>query len=370
MPFLTLFAIPTVAGMIAFWVLPGISWKEFLIQLLAQAAIAGLSVWVIYNANTSDTEVLTGRVTDKRRVQVACSHSYPCRCYMACSGVGARRSCSQRCSTCYRHSHDFDWRVFSSLYFEENIARIDSQGVLEPSRWTAVQVGEPFALEHEYRNYIKAAPGSLFKRQGLAEKYEPKIPAYPAVVYDYYRNNALVLVNGAQVDDARAWNQGLAELNSRLGPKKQVHIAVVIARELPHEFFFALEQAWIGGKKNTAALVVGVDRQLVPQWAAVMAWTSNEMVKIHLRDAVMDLPRLDRDLVLPILEHDVAQYYQRKPMSDFDYLRSSIAPTPTQWAIAMGLGLLVCLGLSGLFQRYDVFGDEAAPSPRHRRYER
>jgi hypothetical protein len=89
-----------------------------------------------------------------------------------------------------------------------------------------------------------------------------------------------------------------------------------------------------------------------------MSWTTNEMLKVFLRDVVMDNPVLDREVLFRRLEQSVLAYYQRKPMSDFEYLASSIAPTPVQWAIGMVIGLLVCLGLSWVMHQHDVFGDE------------
>lgn len=360
MPFFILFLIPAVVGMIAFRLLPGITWKEFALQMAAQAVVAGLFVAVIYTANTSDTEVLHGVVTGKERKTISCQHSYPCRCQTSCSGSGRRRSCRKVCSTCYEHSVDYDWRLDSSLEITTSVDRVagDRQGVHEPPRWTVARVGEPFAVEHSYTNYIKAAPGSLFRRQGLIDKYAGKLPAYPDRVYDLYRHDALVLVNGARVSDPRAWNQRLAEINARLGPSKRVDVTLVLVRDLPQEYFYALEQAWIGGKKNSVVLVIGVNEALAPQWATVMSWSKSEWLKVYLRGSVMELPTLERDLLLRILELEVLVDFEHRSMKDFEYLASSIAPTTTEWILGMVLGLLVCLGLTWAFHRYDVFGDE------------
>jgi len=358
MPFLILFIIPALVGMIAFRFSSGITPKEFALQMVAQAVVAGLSVWAIYSANTSDTEVLNGVVVSKRKVRVHCEHSYKCHCHTVCSGTGKKRSCHEKCSICYEHPFDYEWQVYSSIDRSSEIDRVDRQGLDEPPRWTVARVGEPYSAEHGYTNYLKAAPGSLFRRQGLAEKYEGNLPDFPAQVTDYYRYQPLVLVNGARVDSVGVWNQGLAEMNGRLGSRKQVDIVLVLVRDLPQEYFYALEQVWIGGKQNSVVLVIGVNAALMPQWATVMSWTTNEMLKVFLRDVVMDIPVLDREVLFRRLEQSVNDYYQRKPMSDFEYLASSIAPTPTQWGISMVVGLLVCIGLSWVMHRYDVFGDE------------
>ena len=358
MPFLVLFGLPALVGIVFFRLLPGITWQELLVQMVAQMIVAGLSVGIIYHASTSDMEVLNGIVTGKESVRVHCGHSYQCHCHQVCTGSGKQRSCHRQCSTCYRHPFDQDWHVDSSLDQTTLINRIDPQGLREPARWTVAQVGEPYAAEHSYLNYIKAAPGSLFRRQGLVEKYTGDLPPFPAQVEDYYRRNALVLVHGALVSEPRRWNRQLAEINGRLGASKKVDVALVLVRDLPQEYFYALEQHWIGAKKNSAVLVIGVGQDLAPRWATVMSWTTSEILKVRLRDAVMDLPRVDRDLVLPLFEREVVAHFLHRPMKDFAYLASSIAPTPIEWAISMLIGLLISLGLTWAFHRYDVFGTE------------
>ena len=339
----------------------GVTWKEFLAQIVVQAAIAGISAAIIYNANTGDIEVWNGVVTKKEKAWTSCEHDYKCNCHQveSCSGTGKNRSCSshEECDTCYEHSNDWDWDVHNSIGEVITIDRIDRRGSNEPPRWTAVKMGEPTAHLHRYTSYIKAAPGSLFREQGDPQ-YAKHLPEYPSAVFDYYRLNRLVLVNGARVENPRAWNQELSEINANLGHAKQVNMIVVLVKDLPSDYFYALRNKWIGGKKNDLILVVGVDAQNTPKWARVMAWTTNHMVEIKLRDAIMDLPELTQHEVMLRLSANVRKFYQRKPMSDFEYLTSSITPTTTQWAVSMGIGVLLSIGLTIFFHFQDPFGDD------------
>ena len=358
MEFLILLTIPLVLAVLGFIFLKGITWKEFLIQTGLQLAIAAASAGIIYSSNTSDQEIWNGYVTGKKKEYVSCSHSYDCHCHtsQSCSGAGKNRTCfPQRvCDTCYEHTNDWDWEVYTSLQETHDISRIDRRGSFEPPRWTAVEIGEPVASLHSYTNYIKAAPNTLFRHQGLTEKYKKFIPEYPDHIYDYYRIDRLVLVNGAQVADREVWNQKLSEINARLGHDKQANMIVVLVKDLPEDFYYALEEAWIGGKKNDIVLVVGFNSQLTPQWSVVMAWTTKELFKIKLRDHVMDLPKLTSASVATILRGDVTQFYQRKPMADFDYLRASITPSTTQWVVSLLFGLLAAFGLTYFFHREDL----------------
>jgi len=358
MIFLTLLLIPLLVSSLGYYLLDGITWKELAAQLFLSCVIAGICMELTYFSNTEDVEVLNGVVTSKKQIRVSCSHSYSCNCHTVSRGSGKDRYTSIECDTCYEHTNDWDWRVYSNVG-ETKIARVDRRGSNEPTRWTAVHIGEPFSTTHSYKNYIKAAPGTLLKHQGLVEKYSGHLPAYPNSVHDYYRRDgSLVLVNGARVPDPQFWVNQIAEINGRISPRYQADLVVVLAKGLPQEYFYALEQHWMGGKKNAVVLVIGVNAQLAPKWAAVMSWNTNPIFQVELRDLVMDLPTVTRESVLPILEQEVISRYHRKPMEDFSYLKSSITPTSDQLGWSMVFGLLASLCMLYLFHKHDPFGDD------------
>jgi hypothetical protein len=359
MVFAVLLAIPLLFAIGAFILSKGITWKEFLAQVAAQVVVAAVSALIVSCGNTSDTEIWNGVVTKKEKSWVPCSHSYSCHCHEVCSGSGKNKSCSEHCDTCYEHSNDWDWDVYTSNGEGITIDRIDRRGSDTPPRWTAVKIGEPTALEHSYTNYIKAAPDTLFRHQGLVERYKDKIPKYPGEVYDYYRLDRLVTV-GFGVVDPTEWNADIADVNAELGKPRQANIIVVLVRGLPQDYFYALEEAWLGGKKNDIALVIGVDSEMKPQWTSVMAWTTAEIFKVRLRDDIMDDPMVTRESVMKALRTNVATYYVRKPMKDFEYLKASITPTTTQWVISIVIGLLVCGGLTFMFATEDVFDGDTS----------
>lgn len=355
--FLIVLLVPLALAGLAYAFLDGITLKEFGLVGLACLVVAGSSAGIVSCSNTHDVEVWNGVVTGKQRNTVSCSHSYQCNCRQSCTGSGKNQSCTTICDTCYEHSWDYDWDVYTSNQETVTIDRVDRQGVNEPGRFTSTRMGEPTTLTHSFTNYIKGSPGTLFRHQGLKEKYAGSIPAYPQDVYDYWHLDRLVLV-GVNVNDARAWNRELSRINADLGRPKQVNMVVVLAKNKPHDWYYAVEETWIGGKKNDAILFISVDDQMKPQWAEVMAWTSNELFKVKLRDDIMDEPTIDRDAVMTALANNVRQYYVRKPMKDFEYLSSLIVPTGTQWAVTLIIALLVAGGLTFFMQTNDVFGEE------------
>ena len=373
MSWITIGAVPLLIAGLSLVLFKTISWKEFLIQVLVSIGVVSISVLIIYSSNVGDTEIWSGRVTKKDKEWTPCSHSYQCRCRTeeTCSGSGKDRSCTSHevCDTCYEHSNDWDWTVRTSNGEIIYIDRIDRQGANTPPRWESVQINEPTAQPHRYTSYIKAAPDSLFRHQGLTTKYAGTLPPYPGKVYDYYNLNRLV-TQGVSVDNT-PWNQGLMNINADMGSKKQVNMVVVLTDQDP-EWFYALEESWIGGKKNDAILVIGVDPTGKKRWANVMAWTLDKALESTLSREIMSQPDLDAKSTLEVFRKVVEESYKRKPMADFSYLKASIRPTGTQYTIAIIINIIIAilLTLAFHFEVFDTHHDRYLPKFRRNVYRR
>jgi hypothetical protein len=355
MVFGLLFIIPLLVILGFFILTKGtITFKEVLVQIGVQAIVAGISVAILYYSDTHDTEIWNGRVTAKSRDVVSCSHSYRCRCYTTCYGSGQNRHCTEHCQTCYRHDFDVDWTVKTTVGSLE-ISREDSQGLIEPKRWSAVVIGEPASRENSYTNYIKAAPGTLFKYQGFVEKFETSFPKYPKV-NDYYRVSRVFNISQAKIDVA-SWDNQLDLINAELGHKKQSNAILIITNQPSTDWYYGLEQYWIGGKKNDVVVVISVDSTNVIRWAKAMAWTDNNMLKVAMRDDIMDIGKLDQPAIMSAIRKNIEAHYVRKPMKDFEYLKSSITPTPLGFGISMIIGLTISVGLGIFMHKEDLFGE-------------
>jgi len=332
---------------------------EFTIQMVVQIALMGGLVSIQSCQNTQDTETWNGRVTEKKREIVSCSHSYQCNCRTYCSGSDNTRSCHQICSTCYEHSYDVDWAVYTSLDERLEINRINRQGTEEPPRWTAVKIGEPTSTIHNYENYVKAAPDSLFRHQGSVEKYKGQLPSYPQNVYDYYKMDRVVIVGSIPIT-VPAWNNMLSEVNATLGKQKQSNIILVLVQNKPADYFQALQQYWIGAKKNDIVAVISLDGENI-QWVEIMAWTQDKMIEVTLADELRGLITINDsklESVAKSLNYNVDVYYKRKPMKDFEYLASTVTPTFGQWLFAMIFGLVVSVGIGFFMYNNDHDDDD------------
>lgn len=353
MIFLTFFALPFLFSIILhFQSEHKFTMKEFLVQNLVVASLIGTGIATSICNRTADTEILNGYVTDKTRDRVSCSHSYKCMCYTTCSGSGNSRSCTEHCSTCYDHSYDIDWNVRSTIG-KFKINRIDRQGLKKPSRWDIVKIGEPVSRQHSYTNYIKGSPESIFNNyKTLNDKEKKLLPKYPGAISDYYHHFKVLDWDIADVNYLRL-NHLLNLSNSKLGNQYQVNMLVVFAGSHPEDDFFKLEKAWLGGKKNDAILVIGGESK--PEWVRVMAWTLNNTFQVKLRDDILELPRFDEEAIDSIFASAIREYYVRKPMKDFEYLKDMVQPSLTAFIVIGILTLVSTIGLSVYFYKNDPF---------------
>lgn len=323
-----------------------IKWQE----ALAQAAIGCLTVGLVYtfsmSSQMSDTEFINGLVTGKEQVRVSCSHSYSCHCHMVSSGSGKKRSSHKECDTCYEHTNDWDWRVFSTVG-DFNISRIDSRGSWTPPRWSQVAFGQPVAMPHTYTNYVQAAPASIF--HAIAPDDVAKLPKYPTP-YDYQFADRFIS-NGVAIPNLRDWNYALAMVNARVGKPKQANIVMIVSNEASRDFADRVKRAWLGGKKNDIVVVVGAPHYPDIAWVEVFSWAKHDIVNINLREALMGSKRLDINTTLPIIERGVMQDYERRPMAEFEYLAKEVSPPMWVLILALILGSVASLGAARIFSR-------------------
>lgn len=340
MVFLTLFIIPFIAISISFFVFKKkVTWKEFLIQVLAQVIIVLSSSYLMFKSSVTDTEIWSGSVTDKKRERVSCEHSYSCNCRESCSGSGSNRSCTTICDTCYEHIYDIDWNIYSNIG-SFTINRIDRRGLSEPKRWSIVKIGDPVSRAMPYTNYIKGAKNSLFQKQGLMENF-PNLPNYPSQIYDYYKINRLITDGNFNIDK-KEWNNKLMQINSVIGPMKEANLIIVLTDTNNLDYFYALEQKWLGGKKNDIIVVMSVNEENKFNWIKTMALTQSQIFQVTLENSLRDFNTLDIS-ILDKIKNQIKTNYQRKPMKDFEYLKASIKPTMKQLIISLICGLFLAI---------------------------
>lgn len=344
---------------------PKITLMESLAQAGIATVVAALVVVCIYYKDMGDTAVINGQITDKKQVRVSCSHSYECNCYYttSCSGSGTSRSCSttKHCSTCYEHSNDWDWDVFSTVG-NFSIDRIDRQGKREPPRWTLVQIGEPAANTVSYLNYVKAAPQSLFAMNQLEDdkvKFAGMFPQYPQI-YDYYRINRIMQI-GVQYPQAQKLNDNLNMALRSMGAAKQVNINVIFVKTTDTQYRYALERAWLGGKKNDVTVMIGMDSTGAFSWVDTMTFgknAGNELTAVVMRDRIKALAAAQQfgnaDLLSNEIVATINKEFHRKEMKDYEYLKDDYSPSQTAIIWFIIIQMVVLVGTTIFFYHFEL----------------
>lgn len=331
-----------------------ITWGEFAIQNVVVFIIVGIAMGIISCQNLYHMEILNGSVTDKKRLKVSCRHSYSCNCKRVCSGSGKNRSCTNVCDTCYEHSYDVDWKIYDSIGQVFDIDTEDRRGLIMPEFWNRARIGDPTATRNLYKNYIKAAPDSLFRKQGLVDKYFEDLPQYPNKIYDHYKLDRLLTI-GVDISNLVKWNRELSVVNSIIGPLRECNAIIVIVKDQPREYLYALQQYWVGANKNDAVLVISVNENKEILWAEVIALVQESIFKIEVRNSMELIGSVKyMGKIITSFRENILSHYKRKEMGDFKYLSSYITPTVTQYIVTMIICVIFSVGLSIFFHEEDI----------------
>lgn len=310
-----------------------ISWREMAIQLIVCVVIVGAVFFAGRYQGVGDNLVRNGYVTGKERVEVSCSHSYRCRCRTDSDG-------NTRCQTCYRHSEDYDWRVYTTVE-DFDINRTDSRGSDEPERWTRVTIGEPVARTRGYPNYIKASPETLFRNRST---HKGELPEYPET-YDYHRFDHAIGDNA----DIEQWNKSLAE---NLRKTRSPSNAIVVFTPRGKEYANALREKWLGGKINDVIVVIHGKYPAIDS-VTVFSWAKNDLVNVMVRDRLMRQKTADPIRSVNLIVGTINEHHVPRKPEEFEYLLEDATPSTGLTIAILVLGFLLAGGLGWYFHRED-----------------
>lgn len=343
---LWLFLIPIIWVLVSRFLLKRtITWAEAGIMAATTCLFLFLTFIIAFYHNTSDVQILNGQVTSKEREEVHCRHSYRCMCVNVCTSNGKTTSCHEVCQTCYHHGYDVDWNVMSTVG-TFSIETIDWQGLKQPPRWTSVRIGEPASRASSYKNYLKAAPQSLFNTKLAGEEAVAKasiLPQYPKV-YDYYRVAHAIDINSG-ITNLVEWDEEIDKALRTLGPNKEVNVNVLFIKGVGQEYKSVLERAWLGGKKNDVTIIIGVDGDKI-MWVDAFSFAhsnGNTMVPVQIRDQLMQLKTTSNPkLAVARIYLIISKYYVRNEMENYKYLEDEGGPSATVigWLIFISLVIL------------------------------
>lgn len=333
------------------WLRDTICWKEMALNIvLIVAAVAGVWYAGKYH-DMSDKEIWNGAITKKSRDHGSYVVSYPCNCH-SCG-----KNCTT-CSTCHTTHYTVDWDAESTAgHIDLDHADWTSPAVYalpDPPQYKECYVGQPASVEHNYVNYVKAVPESLFHLNPELNQYDKQIPAYPRV-HSYYKINRVLSV-GSKLD-VKPLNDLLNEKLKEIGPKKQVNFVVIITEIDDPNYRLAVENKWLAGKKNDLIIYIGLDGTKIT-WADATVWIKNdgnEYTAVFVRDTLNSIGEFDTVKVADALT-TAMEYYKRPKMERFEYLLDEI--DPPLWVVILALLLSIggSLGLTYFFHTRKVFG--------------
>lgn len=321
---------------------------------------------------THDTMLVNGFVTSKEARQESCPGGWNdyqddfCTEYttrsvfshQTCETTNNQRVCTDHYKTQYNYIYDWERRYFVYTNLEDvtyEISRIDRQGAMTPERFEIVEKDDPVVTEVSYRNFIQAASYSL-----LNQKFEEVAEiAYPSV-YDYYNARRVIVTNyPADPQLISDWNQNLAEINSKLSDLG----ANVIVNVTGHDQIWSeqLRQAWDAHNINDVIVNIGMDGDEI-SWVKVDSWSKNEITNIQIRDAIMNISRLEdftnvfefSDRINLAILANILLTYEMRSMSEFEYLLDDI--TLPMWVIILAsiFSLVVTPLVSYAFHRNEI----------------
>lgn len=287
-------------------------------------------------SKTHDTQVLNGAVTGKTREHGFYLRPYDCNCRQveSCSGSGSNRSCSshQECDTCYEDRFTVDWDCQTTIgsfdieHYDEGSRSVYNEP--DPPRYSQIKIDDPVSRTQSYTNYIKAVPETLFRpaQKELLVQYAAQIPAYPDDIYDIYKIDRVIGI-GVSIPDVAKWNLKVSEALRTLGNAKQANIVIVITSIKDPNYFYALQDAWVNGKKNDIVVVMSApDFPAKARWVNIMALTKDNIFQVKLRDRLLALDVLTADTVVNEIAAETSATFARREMMEFKYLEAEIDP--------------------------------------------
>ena len=362
------------------------SWWEYLVLFIAPLIAILISYKVSVGFQMKDTEYWNSYLTRASHyeswetwVNETCSRE-------VCTGSGDNQTCNTEyydCSHCDRNgeywvAHDnigkqhritsthfndlcktWSNRTFRDMHRSINHGGMcgkdgDAYDTKFPGDFNLLQ---PVCVQHKYENRVQCSK-SVFNFEPVDSADSAtyglyRYPNYEAMGIFHY-NPIVGWADRAAVDRLRKWN-------AKLGSMKQVHMMILVYIGKPIEAALHQERLWGKGNKNEIILCVGARTKKEVDWAYVISWTDEEMLKQTLAQSVMDMP-LDMVAIVDTMAAQVRMRYKRKEFEDFSYIK--IRPTARAVMITFIITLVLTVGISvfSVLNRFDLDN----PSGRYR----
>jgi len=344
------------------------AWWEYLLLFVGPLVAILISYKVSVGFQMKDTEYWNSYLTGATHYEYWETWDYEICTREVCTGSGDNRTCHTEtydCSSCDHNpeywvaqdnigkSHritrsHFDQlcKVWGNRTFKDMRRSINHSGLCGKDGDAYVtrfpgdfDLLQPVCVQHKYENRVQCSK-SVFN-------FEP-VDSADSVTYGLYRYpnyEAMGIFNYNPIigwSDAKAVDR-LRKWNAKLGSMKQVHMMVLVYIGKPIEAAIHQERLWGKGNKNEFILCVGATTRKEVDWAYVISWTDEELLKHTVAQSVMDMP-LDLVAIVDTLAAQVRMRYRRKEFEDFSYIK--IRPTGRAVMITFLITLVLTIGIS------------------------
>lgn len=339
-----------------------ITLQEMFIQMGAVCLPVALLVGLGYVGKQWDTEIWNGKVTNKTRDHGHYERPYDCFCYRDSKG-------NEHCQTCYEDRYTVTWSGYTTVgnftfqHYDRGSSSVYNEP--DPKAYVDCKIGEPASIEHLFRNLVKAAPDSLFNK--AVDQTQYRVPGYPRVRSFYKINRILNVDSKIPLAQQKSLNEALNVLLIGLGASKEVNVIVILTEIDDSMYRFAVENAWLGGKKNDVVVFLGLDDDTYT-WVDVMTFglnIGNETFHVQLRDQLLSHKTFDVEKIVGSVSSNVVQYYKRPKMASFEYLKDAIE-LPS-WAIITSVVITV---LGSIFLTWYFYVNDIGGYNGHYRFRR
>lgn len=307
--------------MIMYYTTKSKDYRQYLIVGFLSLFISVTGISISLMSKYSDTEIWNGEVVSKDRTHGTYEDPYDCFCTTSKDGY-------QTCQTCYETRYTVDWTAKTTVgnftFKTIDKSRKSVYNSPDPVDYVACFIGEPASIEHSFTNYIKGDPDSLYNSKDINQDLYV-IPIYPTV-HGHYKLNRVINNSGLDNVLVDKLNKNLNNGLRKLGNEKQVNVIVILTNNIDPMYKFAVENAWIGAKKNDVVIFLSLNSSNL-QWSDVMTFAGNignEFFQVKLRDKLSEFETYDPDKLSRVILTTIGQSYDRPEMTQFEYVKESV----------------------------------------------
>lgn len=365
-------------------------WWEFFLPTAATTIIVVVFKLAFGAIGDSYTEIWGSTITSVYeqepynywQVQM-CSRQVPCGTYTDSNG----NSHTQYCTEYYDCSHQVDvgpsWYVKTDIgegigiseHMYDSLASVfggkrfivdshnnhDSRDRCVSSRGTKFEGKTVGKVSYEYR---VDWPGTEATRKAAAtqHRYTNKVKSSDLTIFNISLVNkkqadSLGLFNYPKLDDELSYptilgtkvspeiKENFRKLNGKFGPTNEVRLWVLVYEDKPAIIANYQENYWVRGNMNELVVCIG-KKDTTIQWVNVFSWTTNESLKIEIRDYIINQGSVTEKTWndLYVYLDNQLKTYTRRDFAEFDYLKRRTKP----WEIIVAyiFGLLAAVGMN------------------------